>query len=186
MEAATVNQIKTAGSFAGEGTTRQQISSFNVDCKFTSPIIQSLRITSTSIPRRQVTGSFRFTTPMDRPSTSEHENANREHQLCTVNDLALVHPPQPPGALARHINVQLIQLQLRTVDDMQSLTSRLIQSTIEISGDLIDPTISKDAKTTHAVEALLDHLGCHVGFAGRRDCCYPRNWHGFLRRGNGC
>lgn len=52
----------------------------------------------------------------------------------------------------------MIQLQLRKVDDMQSLTSRLIQSTIEISGDLIDSAISQDAKTTHAVEALLDHL----------------------------
>ncbi len=41
---------------------------------------------------------------------------------------------------------------------MQALTSRLIRSTIEISGDLIDPAISQDAKTTYAVEALLDHL----------------------------
>lgn len=41
---------------------------------------------------------------------------------------------------------------------MQSLTSRLIQTTLEISGDLLDPTITRDEKTTHAVGYLLDHL----------------------------
>ncbi|KAL8918341.1 MAG: hypothetical protein Q9208_007429 [Pyrenodesmia sp. 3 TL-2023] len=73
---------------------------------------------------------------MDTPSTSGLEGTAWEHQLRTVDDLTL----------------------LRKVNDMQSLVSRFIQSTLEISGHLLDPAITRDEKTTHAVGYFLDHL----------------------------